>query len=148
MVYLDLERFLKKILSVTDGIKLRPFNITQSIPMAPKRNDQYIKDDMSTIEKLSAYIDKTLIYRQYLVKILENADLMDTRKAIIHAISLHINGLLGRKTFAYVQENEIPKSEIFLEISLYLQKYTQALQMNDYSTRPKRERKYMIIHSS
>lgn len=41
----------RKIISVTDGKKVKPFNMTTILPMAPTTIDRDIKHDMSQVER-------------------------------------------------------------------------------------------------
>lgn len=41
---------LKKIISVTDGTKVKPFNISSMLPISPKTNDAELKYEMETTQ--------------------------------------------------------------------------------------------------
>lgn len=42
----------KKNISVTDGIKVRPFKISSVLPTAPKTNDTDLKDNIEDMKEL------------------------------------------------------------------------------------------------
>lgn len=57
-----------KIISATDGIKVKRFNINQTPSAAPKAS--YLKEKKNKIKTYSTYITNTLIERQLQVEIL------------------------------------------------------------------------------
>lgn len=70
-------RVSKKTLSVTYGIKIKPFNITYVLLIAPKANNTALKHDM---QKLQAFVkqNEQLVYS---VEVLKPSDLRNKQSA-------------------------------------------------------------------
>lgn len=48
----EVSRVSRKIIHVTDGINVKPFNISSILPMSPNANDIDFKRDMDNIKRL------------------------------------------------------------------------------------------------
>lgn len=87
-------RVSKKIISVTDGINVEPFNTSAVILIAPKSNDRDLQSDME--------IMRAFVIRNYQiqdpVEILNPSDLR-TISQNLDAIKSEISGLLAREAF-------------------------------------------------
>ena len=93
-----------KIISVTDGTKVRQFNISSVLPVAPETNDADLKYDMQMIGKDEA----AYVYPIYVTEVLKKSDARYKNKKSEDAIQLEITGLLNRKAFAFVHEKDVP----------------------------------------
>lgn len=94
----------KKIISVTDGIKVREFNITAILPIAPRTGDQDLKHDMTTLQAFVRENGESL----YPVEVLKKSDPRTRSDKCKNAINTEIEGLLSRGAFKYVRREDIP----------------------------------------
>ena len=97
-------RTTPKIISVTDGRKVKQFNISSVLPIAPQSNDADLKHDMEMIDKQEA----ANVYPTYVTEVIKKSDTRYKSKESKDAIQLEITRLLNRKAFAFVNEKEIP----------------------------------------
>ena len=96
-----------KIISVTDGEKVKQFNITSVLPMKPRANDTDLTRDMSGIER---YYLITQDESQYPSEILNKSDPRYTCPSSLNAIKQEIEGLLARNAFEFTKLDKIPKN--------------------------------------
>lgn len=94
----------KKIMSETDGIKIKLFNISFVLPIAPKTNTADLENDMETLQAFVLQYQQLL----YPVEDLKPSDPQTTstkrKEAIVHEIS----GLLAKGGFEYIKRSKIP----------------------------------------
>ena len=100
-----------KLISVTDGIKVKQFNITTVLPIAAETNDADHKHDMETLqgkEPSTNLVTTTAYDNIYLTEVLLKSDPRYTSSKSQEAIKPEIEGLLERKAFAFVDIKDIP----------------------------------------
>ena len=91
---------------MTDGYKVKQFNITSVLPMAPKSNDIDLQNDIGSIQR---YYLTNLLHHQYPSEILQKSDPRYTNKDSTEAITQEINGLLERKAFEFTPLHRLPE---------------------------------------
>lgn len=91
-------RASKKIISVTNGIKVKQFNISTLLKIASKSHDGYIISDM---ENIQAFLTENH-HIQFLVKTLKESNPRTKPQRCVNTIKDDISGLVERGTFEYV----------------------------------------------
>lgn len=94
-----------KIISVTDGKKVKQFNITSVLPMHAKITRLDLQQDM---EKLDSYYLASSLEHQYTTEIITQSDPRLNSKANKEAVRDGINGLLEKAPFKFVKHRKIP----------------------------------------
>lgn len=96
----------EKIIHITYGKKVKPFNITAISPTASAANDTDLKHDINKVDRY--YItnrDKT----QLPSKSFQQPDPRNRSKPSCKAVEQEITGLLDKGAFKFVEINQIPK---------------------------------------
>lgn len=95
----------KKIITVTDGTKLKPFNISAVLPVAPKTNGSDLRHDMNSLQ--SSVRENPDIF--YPIEIMKASDPRTKSKECQDAIENEISGLLYRGAFKYMDRKALPR---------------------------------------
>lgn len=98
-----------KIISVTDGTKVKQFNISSVLPITPDTNDNDLNQDITTITKLKVASNIADPEPKYLTEVVLKSYLRYTSTPAKDAINAEVQGLLQRNSFAFVKQDKLPQ---------------------------------------